>query len=301
MFWTWFKKSTPTIRPLLDLGSLDGCWDEEHGFSFPRWMRLVERGQEHPPEALYWTLTHAWLQRLAAEAGPQFRQDESQHFRLLSPFSERKARGQLRVLEDLRLRLMRTLQPHSRVGFGPHVVLIFRDVDQYWRYCSHFHPEGESGISSGMCIYAGGYVHVAGYEMASIDTLHSMLAHEMVHVLMTPYDLPVWVEEGLAQLLGEPARPLPLNEMRACWSRHGLRTFWNGQAFRTADETQSNAYELARALVGMMIEHRHLAAFLRHARKRDAGAASLREHLGGELCDLAASLLGPGSWAPDLR
>jgi hypothetical protein len=67
--------------------------------------------------------------------GTQFRLDRSRNFYLLSPFTARKASYQMQFLELTLGRLSRLLGVGSR---GFHVVLIWRNPDEYWRYVSHF-------------------------------------------------------------------------------------------------------------------------------------------------------------------
>lgn len=196
-------------------------------------------------------------------------------------------------------------------GPGPHVVLQFRDQDDYYRYVSRFTPEGEQGSSGGMQIREG-YTHIAINGNVN-GHAENTLAHEMTHLALQHLDMPQWIEEGLAQMMEHDltGRQLLLvnQEMadrhKRHWGRNGLDQFWSGEGFYHMGRVQELSYQLAEILMRLLIEeHRprwfglskssqaKLAAFLREARREDAGAEACLRHLGRELNQVAALFLG---------
>lgn len=155
-----------------------------------------------------------------------------------------------------------------------------------------------------MCLRDGD-VHIVTFGVA--DGLEATLAHEMVHALLRT-GLPAWVEEGVAQtvdrrvarrgpLLLEPA---DVRRQQHHWRKHGLGTFWSGEAFHRGDRSQGLAYTLAEVLVyNLLSDHRRaFRGFLDEADAADAGQAAALAHFGARLGDVAAAFLGAGDWSP---
>ena len=121
---------------------------------------------------------------------------------------------------------------------------MLKDAATYYRYLSVYYPEGRHGGSVGSRIREG-YPHIAlvGVEMRNLE---GSLAHELTHASLDHLPLPLWVEEGLAQILecGLSGRSelLVNGEMAAqhkrFWERRGLDPFWWGKGFGRADKGQ---------------------------------------------------------------
>jgi hypothetical protein len=198
-------------------------------------------------------------------------------------------------------------------------LVVLKSIDEYYRYISLYFSEGEYGVSAGVHIRAG-LPHVALYSR-QLAMLKSILAHELTHVALHRLTMPLWLEEGLAQMVeheltgrslllldGEMAR-----RHKSFWKRNGLEAFWSGDGFSRPDEAQELSYQLAEILVRLLIEdarpgwfgrgrerQQRLLAFLQHANACDAGEAACQEHLQCGLGDLAARFLGAGSKSPKL-
>jgi len=108
--------------------------------------------------------------------------------------------GELRLLADQRVALLcQTLgiqRPRAKVR-----ILLFPDVGSSRRYLDEHLPERRS--SHALCfVNREGYHIVITRYLKHEQTLDS-LRHELVHFVLISsfYDLPPWVDEGLAQLL----------------------------------------------------------------------------------------------------
>lgn len=269
-------------------------WRSHAGFSHPDWTRLTE------PAAVY---VDSWLARLKEESGPEFRLDRSAHFLMLSPYSQRKAGYQLQFLEHSRERLLSWLGPAARLPQGKHLALIFANPEQYWRYLSYHTPD-QGGNSSGMCLRQHA-VHIVTFDHEEVDTLQNILCHELTHDLLSDRKVPLWLEEGLCQLLpgsrGTRDFRGQLAELQEVAERYGLWDFWTGQAFGLYDKRQELAYTLSEALIRLLLDHpgsANFGLFLSQADIDDSGQATFQEHYGSRLEELVATFLGPGDWRP---
>jgi hypothetical protein len=194
-------------------------------------------------------------------------------------------------------------------------VLIVLDTESYYTYLAHHYPEGHFGLSSGVHL-RGRYPHIAVKE--SLTDVAATVAHELVHAALAGLDLPLWIEEGLAQIgegeIGGRDSQLDVKRVRQQkehWRAQGLESFWSGESFSAPDDAQEFSYQLAEFLVQLLIEDSRpkwfgfdrrgegrFLQFLRYASAADAGQAAAQEHLGMSLGTLAALSLGPGNWEP---
>ncbi|MBS2040609.1 hypothetical protein JST97_36820 [bacterium] len=258
-------------------------WRVHAGFAHPDWDPLVEN-----------TLPDGWLKHLLGQVGTQFRLDRSRNFYLLSPFTARKASYQMQFLELTLGRLSRLLGVESR---GFHVVLIWRNPDEYWRYVSHF--TGSRGGNVGMCIRAG-LVHMVSYDR-DVDMLQATLAHELVHDLLSDAEMPLWLEEGLAQTFatsGLHGLDKGADRLRQLATAGGLKDFWSGQGFGAEEERQKFCYSLAEILTRLLLDEKNFHSFRATAKRADCGQEACRQAFGRSLGSFLGTFLGPGDWEP---
>ncbi|NML48713.1 hypothetical protein HHL11_33570 [Ramlibacter sp. G-1-2-2] len=83
------------------------------------------------------------------------------------------------------------------------------------------------------------------------------------------------------------------------WTEATIQEFWAGKSFLRPDDGQPLSYELARLLVSLLDkDYEMLAGFCRLAQREDGGEQAARAVLGAGLQELAAVVLGAGTWAP---
>ena len=305
----------------LDISGLS-TWDE--GLPRPQWDLIgtwVE--SRHEPDARHeaWVgVERQWLTELGAALSPGYRTVESNHFMALVHEADETDCVLLAYAERCRTKLISMLgEVASFDAVGKVVLLALRDSDDYYRYISHFYPEGSHGGSAGIHIREG-FSHVAlnGQFRGMWD---STVAHELTHVALRHQSMPQWIEEGLAQLSEHDlaGRSLLLvdaemaTEQKRYWGKKGLDAFWRGEGFSRPGKVQKLSYQLAEILARFLVEEsrprwfgwareaqRRFFAFLREVRVEDCGEAACSERLGFGLSDLAATFLGPGSWSPNL-
>ena len=292
----WKTKSEElSVEPVVP-----ASWRIHAGFAHPNWDANTGLKMDAG-------LAEGWLNHLARQAGPEFRLDRSRCFRLLSPFSARKAGYQIQFLESIRTRLVRRLGRGETPPGRPHVVILLRDPEEYWRYISHY-TGGSSGGSVGMCVRAA-YSHMVSYD-SDVNQLQSTLAHELVHDLLSDLELPLWLEEGICQtfpeMVGVASSGLHGLEkdaprLQALARRRGLREFWSGQGFSAEEEYQRLCYALAEILTRLILDRPHsskFTQFLEKARRADCGQEACLEVFDTGLERILSDFLGPGEWEP---
>ena len=258
-------------------------WRMHAGFAHPDWGPLAGNA-----------LPDGWLKHLLGQVGTQFRLDRSRSFYLLSPFTARKASYQMQFLELTLGRLSRLLGVEGR---GWHVVLIWRNPDEYWRYVSHF--SGSMGGNVGMCIRAG-LVHTVSYDR-DVNMMQATLAHELVHDLLSDSELPLWLEEGIAQTFatsGLEGLAKGADRLRQLAAAGSLNDFWSGRGFAAEEERQKFCYSLAEILTRLLLDEKNFHSFLAKAKRADCGQEACRQAFGRSLGSFLGTFLGPGTWEP---
>jgi hypothetical protein len=279
--------------------------------------RVKEQTDEREQHDFSTGFTRQWVQLMRDALGDPYVVSESDNFVLLGPETRVSNFAMLRAAEHRReslLNLLPDLAEFHSFGKLP-VIVLYGDV-AYYAHVSHYQPEGEFGRSGGMNV-RGDWPHVVLVD-AEPTTLHRSLAHELTHAALMHLTLPLWVEEGLAQLsehdvTGETANfdVKKVRRQKEHWRSLGLELFWSGKGFFCSDASQEFSYILAEILMRLLLEDfrprwfgldqrplEHLIAFLRAAQAEDAGQAAAKEHLGKSLGQLAAQSLGAGSWEP---
>ena len=305
----------PIIAPspimFLDPADFDRACTMSEGFPRPDWAALWRWLEENvPAERQHAAVTHLerlWLTRLAAHLGGGYRVAESESFLVLydpeavdEPAFLGLAEQTLSLIDDA---LERATPSHGDAG--KFVILVFTEDDDYYDYVSHFHADGHYGTFAGCC-FREGDVHVA--LRCPEDWLRRTLAHELTHACLTHLPLPLWLEEGVVEVVTRRVAnedPPPFDALRrerhyAFWSFHGLTGFWNGSSFSRPDELQYLSYELAEAVVRLMNaqDDKAFEDFLLAASAHDSGESAAKHHLGKSTVSFVAQLLGEGPWLP---
>lgn len=294
-------------RPEVDSEQLlEMCACDEF-FPRPEWHRLRAWIMAEFPQRCddaWYQVERWWLELVANHLGGCYIVEESPHFLLLLPEPARKARRLLDFAELARGRLLDILSralEHRREGLHP--LLSFEDARTYYQFLSYYGRDGEQAGSSG-CFLANRYHQCVALWGNDMRVLESVLTHELTHALLFGCPIPLWLEEGLAELMPELIlghssfrvdRHAPAQQ-RQCWSKHGLGGFWDGSAFRCPHRSEC-AYQLAGVLIRVIAERgRPLDRFVAEASWDDAGAAAASQWLDCDLGTLVEGFLGPGDW-----
>lgn len=296
----------------------------EEGIPLPQWDLLLTWVDEHVPPKGYhdaWTnIARQWMMHTGKALGKHYRVFETANTILLAADSETPAETVLIFAEQCRSELLRRLNGIADFNIlGKSVVLLTANQDDFYTYYSHFTPEGRQGQSGGVQIRHG-YEHIAingGFGRNA----PAILAHEMVHASLSHLTMPVWIEEGLAQMyehiLAEPT-PFQIdtyaaNEHKRYWKTNTLTEFWRGDGFFKVGKVTGLSYQLAEVLMRLLVEEfrprwfgfvnepqQRFFAFLKNAMVHDCGSEAARVNLRMSLSQIAARFLGPGDWEPSL-
>ena len=296
----------------LSLISISKAIERGERFIKPNWSVIGDWVDENiPREQLNegWTqLARQWLEMLRETLGDSYVITESQEFALLARNDSRMNNRMLASCEHARRTILQTLPDVARdEGYGKHVVLAFADIESYYDYISDFYPEeGEFALSGGVFLDRG-YGHFA-ICLAYGDDHERVIAHELNHNLLRHLPLPLWLNEGVTQVMEElivgssyfSTDHHMVRRHRAYWNREMIDAFWSGDSFFSPDEGQELSYHLAQVLIrNLMSDYpKQISPMLNAAHFTDAGNASLRQFCGVSLGDRVRQFLGEGDWEP---
>ncbi len=280
-----------------------------NGLPHARWAKVSKRvatiADANAQEAAWRSAAETWLTNLAEALSKSVIVFVSKRVLLLgSPEAEPLTSFAERTI----LHVDRLLDGIGSVERrGPHVIVAFDNIRRFYDYVDYFHTEsGEYGGAAGMFVDRG-YPHIV-VGPGELWSRRSTIAHELTHDYLSSHELPLWLEEGLAQLIEHHAVSTSSfvldreqqQRHQALWSVSGLSPFWSGEAFSMADESQELAYQLALVLVRSIISdaEKQVAEFVRQAHYSDAGDGAAQQVLGHSLADYVGAFLGPGKWTP---
>ena len=294
------------------LSSIPNAVAIRDGLPRPDWSVVAEWVGAHVAEAdlddAWTTLAGDWMGILASALPAGYRRSESDEFMLLMRGDARAAERILGWCEHARQVILDTLPDVARDdGFGKLVVLAFDSDEHYYDYIADFYPdEGEFGLSGGIFM-AQGYGHFA-FRVYSSGAHDRVIAHELNHALLRHLPLPLWLNEGVTQVMEDLVvgnsyfmvdREI-LRRHSEYWNETTIHEFWSGDSFDSPDDGQELSYHLAQVIVrNLMSDYpKQLLDFLLTATHEDAGNAALVQTCGVSLGERVAQFLGPGCWSP---
>jgi len=285
------------------------------GFCRPRWDAIAGAIEDEVPQPEWPTAWEAvsrhWVRRLRDQLGGGYRVFETPDFLILTEAPERVSQDACRsyeaALKGIRDRLEGVALGE---GYGKHVVLMFGNLEDYYRYISYFYGEGRHPMSGGVCLEGDGYMHFA-FPTTDFSSYRTVLVHELTHGCLAHLPLPSWLNEALAMRMeqvvcasGAYSPDLDEFERHAnYWNANSIQQFWSGESWNIPGESFDLSYGLARLLwrkieVDIGASREAVLDFVRTANAEDGGEAASRTCFGVSLADLANGLLGKGDWAP---
>ncbi|QDV27574.1 hypothetical protein [Aureliella helgolandensis] len=293
------------------LSPIPDAIDVRESLPRPKWEVIaswIESNVESTSLDDSWTqIARDWLARLTQSLPSGYTVLESPEFLLLAS-DESLGTRLLRYSERARRTILKTLDGvASDEGHGKHVVLLFGDVDSYYDYVTDFYPdEGEFALSGGMFLDVG-YGHFAVCP-AYGDDYERVIAHELNHALLRHLPLPLWLNEGVTQVMEDVVQDSSyfmvdheiLRRHRAYWNAETIDMFWSGDSFFSPDDGQELSYHLSQVLFrNLMSDYpKAVNAILYNATFVDAGNAAFVASCKMPLASRVAQFLGNGPWAP---
>lgn len=264
-----------------------------------------------------------WLEHLRGDLGGSYQVVESGDAMVLSDRSAEGARWLARYADQALGRI------HEELGAAKwryvHPFILFSEADDYYEYIARFSPDGDQAQSGGVFITAG-YPHIVLLSRDANDAA-SGIVHELSHHCLDHYNLPLWVNEGVAMTLEREMAP-PSSGMEgdqeaiwgaisswsppmlwdelaerhfAFWNEETIQTFWAGTSFHVAGDSNELSYNLAEVLLKLLCEEGEkgaFASFLQLARPEDAGHDAAQRIFHRGLGEVAGTFLGAGDWSP---
>ena len=277
----------------------------------PNWDVIAAWVDNHLQEAMLdetWTqIARDWLSRLSHSLRNSYALHESSNFLILAA-NARLAERVLHNSERARHTILDTLAGvASDQGFGKHVILLFADLDSYYDYVADSYPdEGAFALSGGM-FFDVGYGHFAICPTAGED-YERVIAHELNHALLRHLPLPLWLNEGVTQVMEDvvlkSSRFTVDHETRRrhlnYWNGDTIHSFWSGESYYFPDDGQELSYHLSQVLFrNLMSDYPKMVKdILKSANFADAGNAAIINHCSVSLKNRASQFLGDGPWAP---
>jgi hypothetical protein len=260
-------------------------------------------------DAFWSSVAYGWLDALRVKLGSRYAVRESEHFLLLSPLEELRARATLEYVETTRRRILALLEGIAEeTELGKLCVLIFADPDRYYEYVANYYPPEGLFAQSGGLFLQEGYGHFV-FVADDMSTMEPTIVHELTHCLVQHLPLPAWLNEGIAVNTEERLAPRTGRRLHTAeemqrkhagfWSETTLQDFWSGRSWYRPGDANMLSYDLARQLVVLAAsEGDAFRDFANAADAEDSGAAAALAHLGYPVATLAEAVLGEGAWQP---
>jgi hypothetical protein len=279
-----------------------------HGLPRAKWKLLRERvcqvsGKDQPTDEDWSQIQRHWLKDVGKAAGTEFGIIESPRFMLLAPRAD-EAEWMLQIAEEAQDKVIAALGARPAAPIvGKIPILKFMGEALYRQHVRYYTVDDKPGNSDGICIRDHGEIHVA---LPALRTIRTVLPHELVHVHLGALRLPVWLNEGVAQIVArrwkyDLTAELE-SEARLYWRTRGLQQFWSGEAWNAArpGEGVAFAYIFSERLTKDIraLGESDFKRFLNAADVRDAGEAACQQVYGFGLQVWVQKLLGAGDWTP---
>ena len=287
------------------------------GFCYPDWTAISDVIEQQVPESEWnpaWeTAARTWVDRIRSQLGGNYNIYETANFLILSEAPMRVIKDACRSYEDSLKRILASLAGvGSDEGRGKQVVFMFATIDDYYGYITHFYPDGESPMSSGVFLSGNGYAHFA-FPTVDYSSYRTVMVHELTHSCLSHLPLPVWLNEALAMrmeqvICGSDIFHLDqelFEKHAAHWNKETIQQFWTGASWKIPGNSSSLSYNMAQVLwrkieADLAASRSQVLFFISVADWIDSGDTACTEIFGVSLADLVTDFLGDGPWAPVL-
>lgn len=287
-----------------------------HRFPVPDWEQQYELTRDLGTDIqrldAFWTdRGREWVRLLRDNFGGQYCVEESKNFWVITARDQRTRLRLVQWAEAAYERIRTAVGQLPGPSYGKTPMLVFEDQDLYYAYLSEYVADGHHPASGGVFLNQG-YGHLA-FWFGDWDSAEAVVAHEIAHSVVANLDLPLWLNEGIAQvaevaitgrygpeanLFGDdqamPEVPEPY------WNSRTIQEFWSGTGFDIVGDDQSRHYGLSFLLVHRLAANRaRFQAMLKEVTSSDAGRAAIRSAYGIDLDDLVVEVLGEDDWASE--
>ncbi len=274
-------------------------------YPMPNWAveyeQLKEKKLERVELEQFWDVRcREWVRLLRESLGSEYQAHESTHFWLLCSQDLPTAEKLLRWAEKCYAQYARNLAGIAPPKVGRIPMVVLKDLDYYYEYISEYYPDGEHAHSAGVYLYQG-YGHFA-FCFQGLNYAERVIAHELIHAFLLGLKIPLWLNEGIAQVaeMGMTQQGHVMEDAFIhYWNSRTIQGFWRGAWFDPKNPGPRHCYYLAVLLTRRLTKDMNrFREFVKMVRREDAGYAAMLEVYGVRMEDLVAEHLGPGDWIP---
>ena len=305
------------------LDDIPGALSTINGLPRVDWLRLTQWVLDELPEPEWETalseLTEQWLEQIAETLEGAYEGFESDRFFILTDGGRTYASDLAQTAERALREIFEALPEIAHVDpYRKLACLAFHDSRLYYDYVDHADEVGD------LLLPDGGFVPLGREQFAIVAAREGLkeegLVTEIARCCLFQRVLPLWLEEGVKQLLvedvlgyhsGADPEDAPANsgdafrvdlagqdQHQAFWKDKGLRRFWQGHSFGDEEGGSVMSLELSQVLTANLAGRGRAdyRRFIASASPLDGGDLALRDIYGFGLGELAARFLGPGEW-----
>ncbi len=259
-----------------------------------------------------------WVYQLSLQLESNYRMVRTKHFVVLAPAGYEN--GLAEFCQKTRITTKNLLSKIVLDDLEYPVAIIAFDSTEpyYYSYQYAYLPEDatETAASGGTFYGSPANHHIClqhpfGHDKA---TYERTIAHELSHCLLTHLNLPMWLDEGITQIVeeavagGQYVETLEVRALtkrnREYWSAATIQKLWTGESFYI-EESQELSYYFSKALVHLIRSELcnspdDFTKFVTTANKADAGEAAFKAIFGESLGVLVEEALGNSkiNWSP---
>ncbi len=273
---SWLK---PRKRALLDLPSIDRdavrhLFREESGLPFVTWSEASTFIAEQPGNQadVQRAIAAAWLDELRDSLTVDHRRWRSQGVEGLVPLEGSMGPSLARAADKSLQVLTRDLARIRGDGPIPPVAVVALEPNSaYLDFTSAFFPEeGNFATSGGLYIFREDAFPLLSINAGSRHAIEDTVAHELTHHALHDCNLPLWIEEGLTQMMEERVtgtNNFILNSemiarQRDAFDDHDAEDFLSGAGFLSpSEDDQELSYHLAQWVTRSLLATRAEAYF----------------------------------------
>jgi len=303
---------------------LSDAFEIRYGIPQPKWVQVLDALGDDP---IQWEpFLREWSNHAAVAFGSNGLVYRTERAIIVTDLAEKDAERTVRVVRsavDLIEHLCLPSDHQDRRW--PRLFFVVEDEERYYDFAaggieavealqesdatSHEQASFEDAqpaeeiASAGMC-FQDGYVHIlAGYRRN--DYFATTIAHEFTHAVNASRQLPLWLDEGLAEVMaarfmyGKRYQDnfvldrLQWRDTVGVWKRNGFDSLWSGEAFRDLDLSYA-AYDLVPRLTINLLERCGEAGFralLESGPWEDQGDSAIQSVTGQSLSDFANAMI----------
>ena len=229
-----------------------------------------------------------WLEKAGSDLG-NYILYESDNFFLLSGETEKVSKLILNSAEKSIAYIRNIFGDDLEEERWRIVLILFSKPEKHLDYLEYYTKDFLSTRLAGVFIENAGYQHITlgPNDMLNIEMT---VAHELTHYILSPFQLPLWMDEGFAvniakYLYGEQIFITyeDHKKLKAFGTAENIEKFLSGEAFSEFDPKLT--YGLAELLVNNLLnyEKKDIVNLIKNVSWEDGGVSGFKEQFGIDL------------------